>query len=59
MFKPRNFIEEKFNKMMAWSPVYIGTLHGRRLYTICWFDGTECDCYIDYDARTVELKSWN
>lgn len=49
-----DWIEKAIGKKMMWNPVNIGTRFGRDLYTICWWDGTEGDYFIDFDKMEIE-----
>lgn len=52
--KLRNWIEEALGKQIAWSPVFVGAKGGRKIYAICFKDGTEVDYFIDFDHHTIE-----
>ena len=52
--KLRNWIEEAIRNQMAWSPVCIGSVGGRKLYSITLANGDEMDCFIDFDNHIVE-----
>lgn len=49
-----HWIEKAIGKKMMWNPVLIGRKFGRNLYTICWWDGTEGDYFIDFDNKLIE-----
>lgn len=52
--KLRNWIEQAIGKQFAWSPVYVGTVGGRKVYNIDWADGTSGDYFIDFEHQTIE-----
>lgn len=52
--KLRNWIEQAIGKQFAWSPVYVGTVSGRKVYNIDWVDGTSGDYFINFKHQTIE-----
>ena len=52
--KLRNWIEEMVGKQFCFSPVYVGSKGGRKLYSIDWIDGTSGDYFIDFDKHEIE-----
>ena len=52
--KFRNWIEYAIGKRYIWSPVYVGTVGGRKVYNIDWADGTSGDYFIDFEHQTIE-----
>lgn len=50
----RNWIEEALKKQLAWTPTYVGTKCGRKIYAVMFADGTEEDYYIDFESKTIE-----
>lgn len=52
--KHRNWIEEAVGKKWCFSPVWIGTRGGRKVYSINWTDGTSGDYYINFDKHEIE-----
>lgn len=53
--KSINWIEKAFGKKLLWNPVRIGIRFGRELYTVVFEDHTECDCFIDYEKKIIEI----
>jgi len=52
--KLRNWIEEATGMQMNFSPVYVGSKGGRKLYSITWNGGTEKDYFIDFEKHEIE-----
>lgn len=52
----RNWIEKTLGKQITFSPIYIGSKSGRKLYAVTFYDGTEGDYFIDFDNETIETE---
>lgn len=52
--KFRNWIEAALQKQIAWTPAYVGSKGGRKIYAVMFEGGTEADYYIDFDNKTIE-----
>lgn len=50
----RNWLEEVIGKQIAFSPVYVGSKGGRKIYEVVFEDGTNKDYFIDFDHLEIE-----
>lgn len=49
-----NWIEEYFQKEIAWRPICVGSRGGRKYYAVTFEDGTEGAYFIDWENHTIE-----
>ena len=52
--RPKHWIESAIGKHYLNYPVEVGVKNGRKLYEICWTDGSYGEYFIDWDSRTIE-----